>query len=163
MTAKEIELILVKHFDFRTNLIVPNVSWGWKLPYEADLVVLRPSGWAEEIEIKVCKGDIKADREKKWSQHWDKHFLKLWFAVPSNLSDCEFIPEHAGILSVHKNEHGHPRVVITRGARRNPVARKVTEKERQKLSELGCMRIWDLKTHISNMKNYSEQKKKGGC
>ncbi len=149
MITKQMELALVKHFNFRMNTIVPNVSWGWGLPYEADLVVLRPSGWADEIEIKTTKADIKADGCKKWSQHWDKHFLRLWFAVPIELSECEFIPEHAGIYSVDRLGTKWPKVITVRSAKRNPVARKVTDKERQKLLELGCMRIWDLKKHLS--------------
>ena len=52
LTAQDIERLVAAHFDHRANLIVPNVSWGWGLAYEADMVVVRPSGYAMEIEIK---------------------------------------------------------------------------------------------------------------
>ena len=45
-------------FNYRANLIVPNISWGLGL-HECDLLVLTSSGYATEIEIKVSKADLK--------------------------------------------------------------------------------------------------------
>jgi hypothetical protein len=99
VTSQDIEIAVADYFDYRRNLVVPNVSWGLGLLYEADMVVLRPSGFAVEVEIKVTASDIKADLKKK-HQHNSLLFRELWFAVPEHLAGNENIPQHAGILSV---------------------------------------------------------------
>jgi len=101
MTAQDVEIAVAKHFNYRTNVIVPNVYWGLGLRYEADLVVLRPSNWAIEVEIKVSASDIKADLRKA-HQHDSRLFKELYFAVPEELKNNPFIPDHAGILSASK-------------------------------------------------------------
>jgi hypothetical protein len=62
--ARDIEVAVANWYGHRANLIVPNVWWGWGMRYEADLVVLRPSGCVEEVEIKVTASDIRAERKK---------------------------------------------------------------------------------------------------
>jgi len=37
MKATDVELVLSDHFNYRQNLIVPNVYWGMNLLYEADM------------------------------------------------------------------------------------------------------------------------------
>jgi hypothetical protein len=64
VTAQDIEIAVAEHFNSRQNLIVPNVHWGWMLQYEADMVILRQSGYAVEVEIKVSAADIKRDLRK---------------------------------------------------------------------------------------------------
>lgn len=59
-TAKEIEIAIARYFGIRQNAIVPNVSWGLGFPYECDLLILRDSGFAIEIEIKISP--VKAVR-----------------------------------------------------------------------------------------------------
>lgn len=108
MNTKEVELAVVNYFGARKNLIVPNVSWGFKgLHYEADLVVISKSGYAIEIEIKVSRADLIKDK-KKWHSHDCKKFKKLYFAIPKKLlKDIEHIPEKAGILVCERIEHGN--------------------------------------------------------
>jgi hypothetical protein len=66
VTAKEIQKALALHFDYRANVVVPNCGFpGW----EADLVVLRPSGWLEEVEVKVSIADLKRDFTAKTLKH----------------------------------------------------------------------------------------------
>ena len=43
---------------------MPNISWGLGV-HEIDLFVVRPSGYAIEVEIKVSLSDFKADFNKK--------------------------------------------------------------------------------------------------
>lgn len=153
-TAQQIEIAVAKHFDYRQNLIVPNVHWGLGLPYEADLVVLRPSGWAVEVEIKVTSSDIKADLKKR-RQHDSNLFRELYFAVPECLIDNPNIPEHGGILSVYWytdkwHKDGWLKVRKVRDATRRKTATKWKPETRQKLCELAAMRIWALKQHLSD-------------
>jgi len=149
MTAQQVEIAVAKHFGYRQNLIVPNVHWGLNLPYEADLVVLRPSGWAIEVEIKVSAADIRADL-KKTRQHDSNLFRELYFAVPERLSTNTNIPEHAGILSVYEYKPGWLKVKMLRRSVLRKTATKWKPETRQKLCELAAMRIWSLKQHLSD-------------
>ena len=152
ITAQRIELVVAEHFCYRRNLIVPNVHWGLNLPYEADLVVLRPSNYAIEVEIKISASDIRADLKKR-RQHDSNLFRELYFAVPEELSENTNIPEHAGVLSIYEYKPGWLKVKKIR----NPALRKTAVKwkpeTRQKLCELAAMRIWSLKHHLSNIRN----------
>lgn len=151
-TAQQIEIAVAKHFGYRQNLIVPNVHWGLNLPYEADLVVLRPSSWAIEVEIKVTASDIKADTRKR-RQHDSNLFRELYFAVPESLSANTNIPEHAGILSVYWHKPGWLKVKKVRCAALRKTATKWKPETRQKLCELAAMRIWSLKQHLNDRRN----------
>jgi hypothetical protein len=143
-----VEVAVAKYFNPRRNLIVPNVWWGLGFNYELDLVVLTKCGYAYEVEIKVSRQDIKADLKKSHG-HSSKRISRLYFAVPSELSDDKNIPEDAGILSISLNADGRYGVRKIREAKRKD-ARIFTDKERLKLAELGTMRIWKLKSIINN-------------
>lgn len=68
MTANDITYRLSTYFRCYRNLVIPNYGNG--LIYgEGDLVVVRPSGWAEEIEIKVSIQDLKAEFKNKSMKH----------------------------------------------------------------------------------------------
>jgi len=143
--AHEIEIAVAKHWNYRQNLIVPNVSWGWGMRYEADMIVCHKSGYCEEVEIKVTAQDISADLRKK-HRHDDPRVKRLWFAVPEEIKDHPDIPIEAGILSVVR-AGGRLVAKAYRVAKIRQKARPATDKERLKLAELGCMRIWSLKKH----------------
>lgn len=148
ITSLDIEIATAKHFGWRQNVIVPNVHWGLGLHYEADLVVLRPSGWAIEVEIKISAADIRADLKKR-RQHDSNLFRELYFAVPECLAENANIPEHAGILSVYwHGAYGPWRVKKIRDAARRKTAHKWRPETRQKLYELAAMRTWSLKQHL---------------
>jgi hypothetical protein len=152
--TRDIEIAVARHFNPRQNVIIPNISWGWGLQYEADMVVLRSSGFAIEIEIKCIKSDIKADL-KKLHLHNSNKFRQLWFAVPEELANDPNIPHHAGILAIcsPKLDSKNYYVKTIRAAKLNKLARKIDEKETRKLLELGCMRIWSLKEKLLNKIN----------
>jgi len=174
ITTLEMECVLARNFDRRTNLIVPNVSWGM-FHYELDLVVLTPSGYATEIEIKVSKSDLKKDKEK-FHNHENDMIKTLYFAIPEYI-DSDFaltqIPYHAGLLVVYEVEIGSyqdvksteeyskilsgeieiPKKIIKRVKEiKKPVIKnnpyKWNDKERYELSRLGSLRIWGLKEKL---------------
>jgi hypothetical protein len=140
------------------NLIVPNVHWGMGLPYEADMVVLRPSGFAIEVEIKVTKSDIKADA-KKHHFHNSNLFREFWYAMPENIIDLELIHARAGVLAIceHKPSSStcisYHYIKTIRPPVLNKVAKQWDDQRRLKLAELGAMRIWALKSHIVGIAN----------
>ena len=69
----------------RSDIMVPNVSWGL-LPYEADFVVISKSGYMTEIEIKRSWEDFKADF-KKDHKHDDERVYKFAYCVPKSIRD----------------------------------------------------------------------------
>lgn len=148
ITAQDIEIAVARHFNYRVNIIVPNVYWGFGLRYEADLVVLRPSGWAEEIEIKITAADIKADLKKPY-HHDSPWFRKLWFAVPAMLAAHPDIPTNAGIMCLDPELH----ITVTRAPRISRNARRMTDSKIRTLLRLGCMRIWTLKSHLARQRS----------
>ena len=144
LNSTQIEKLVVRHFNPRANIIVPNVSWGL-LQYEADLVILRPSMYAIEVEIKTSKADIKRDLLKRHSHDSDL-FRELWFAIPEALKDDVNIPTKAGIMAVEKRRNGVGfQLRIVRRGTLNKYASKWTPTQKDKLLNLGCMRIWSLK------------------
>ena len=152
MKTKEVELAVATFFGIRQNLIIPNVSWGFAgLYYEADLVVVTKAGYAKEIEIKVSRGDLIKDKEKKHN-HGCQKFKELYFAIPKKLlKDIEHIPERAGILVCEKviydNNKIHYRTELKRPAKKN-FAEKLTLQDQYELARLGSLRIWDLKRKL---------------
>ena len=152
LTAQDVELAVASFFGIRENIIVPNVSWGlFRDNHEADMVILRQSGWADEVEIKVTSRDIKADLAKHHGcgHARPENMRFLWFAVPESLIGDENIPSDAGILGVY----GKGRVVrVVRPAKVRPGVRKLNETERVKLLRLGCLRIWMLKRHLQRVR-----------
>lgn len=144
----EIEESLSRYFDFRKNIIVPNISWGLGV-HECDIFVIRPSGYATEIEIKISKSDLLVDA-KKTHHHSSVKIREFYYAIPIKLLECiNDIPLHAGILVCERNENNN--IVYSklhRKAKINTDSRKLTDKEILKASHLGTMRIWSLKRKI---------------
>ena len=151
----EMEVAIAKYFNPRQNIIVPNISWGF-LSHEADLYIIRPSGYAVEVEIKISKSDFLADFKKKHN-HNDKgnHISEFYYAIPIKLYDecVNLIPKDAGILVCEKYyddimDRTYINVRTKRKAIRIKNAKKLTEKEISQISRLGSMRIWNLKNRI---------------
>lgn len=148
MKSCDIEIAVAKKFNFRRNIIVPNVSWGLLKYHEADLLIVTKSGYATEIEIKVSASDIRADLKKKHG-HVDHKIKYVYFAVPEELAGHADIPRHFGLISVSN----YGRCTILRRSESNRSAVKLTEKEINHLLHLGCMRIWLLKKKIIKLRN----------
>ncbi len=150
----EIELAVVKYYNMRKYIIVPNISWGFKC-HECDLFIINSSDYVTEVEIKRSKADLKKDVEKK-HQHKDDRIKYLYFAIPIELKDCiDLIPEHAGILlcEAHQTKKGwRYKCSVLRKAVGNNSSRKLTVDEKFKIMRLGVMRIWSLKDKIVKIK-----------
>lgn len=154
ITSVEIERVVAYKFGIRTNLIVPNISWGLGI-HECDLLIVSKSGYCTEIEIKVSKSDLIKDKEKKHGHNSDK-IKFLYFAIPDYLNTEEIIshiPEKAGILTIRDN--GRRLVVLKeREPQKNIKAVKLTDQEMYQVARLGALRLWSLKDNIINQKHY---------
>lgn len=152
-TTTEIELELSLYFDYRRNLVIPNVSWGFNI-HECDLLVLTGSNYLYEVEIKVSKSDLVKDGKKRHG-HIDRRnrIRKLYFAIPSKLARyIEYIPMRAGIIVVTTKG----RCYLIKKPLINKDAVKITADDRYTLARLGALRIWKLKRKLLKLK--SEEK-----
>ena len=144
----DIEIAVASYLNVRTNLIVPNISWGMFL-HECDLLVLTPAGYAWEIEIKTTRSDLIKDKKKRHG-HRNGKIKYLYFAMPDYLEHCvEHVPERAGVILVNDKlrcrTHRRPKF--------NKSAYRFSQDERYQVARLGSMRIWGLKKKLC--KSYS--------
>jgi hypothetical protein len=149
MRAIEIEYVVANMFGIRRNIIVPNACWGLGV-HECDLLIIRESGSAVEIEIKVSKSDLKKDAEKRHG-HLNKKIKQLYFAVPESLAEAciEYAPQRAGIITVEAwTTYPFGKATIRRKAVANKLAIGFTPEETQKAARLAAMRIWGLKEKL---------------
>ncbi len=152
------ELALSSWFDYRVNLIVPNVHWGMNM-HECDLLIVSKADYVTECEIKISRADLRADR-KKWHGHDGsiaRRVIKyLYFAVPEKLEEAalEFAPERAGIIVVREKDNVpgvypyHQKCRRIREPTVNKHASKMPDHERYKVARLGALRIWGLKRKL---------------
>ena len=158
INSTHLEIAVSNYFDYRQNIIVPNVSWGFYLPYEADVLILRPSGFVEEVEIKISMADLRRDKEKeKWKQNINTLVRRFWYCFPESMNKHlteihNSVPIFAGLL-VAEFDSNRNRFYIRqiRPAVVNVRAKKISDKEKLNLARLGCMRIWSLKRHRNEL------------
>jgi len=148
MNALDIETAIARFINPRINIIVPNIHWGFGLNYECDLLIIRPSYWAHEIEIKISIADIKKEKLKRSTAHGSNKIQKFSYAVPEAINHYKYLPLDCGLIVVRNN--GHCKTI--RPPKINKSARKLREDEVRKILHLGCMRIWSLKEKIINQK-----------
>lgn len=107
LTTPEVELCLVNPrrgaFPFTRYMVLPRSRWGIKeINHECDMLALSQTGTLHEIEIKVSKSDLLADKRKNHT-HKSKIIKRLWFAVPLQMVDFALIhiPVGAGLISCY--------------------------------------------------------------
>lgn len=146
----EMETAIANLFNYRKNLIVPNISWGIGI-HECDMLIVRiQTGLAIEVEIKRSKADLKADFKKEHN-HNDDRIKEFYYALPEELVESckELIPERAGLISIKLYRKKYKAEIIKK-AKINK-ARRLTEHESLRIAHLGTMRIWSLKNKINKL------------
>ncbi|MEE8428639.1 MAG: hypothetical protein V3S33_03965 [Gammaproteobacteria bacterium] len=148
ITTPEMEVALARWFDYRMNLIVPNVYWGFSSDmHECDLLIVSKAGYCTEVEIKITRADLRRDAKKSHG-HENKSIKYLYFALPDYLEHCqEFVPERAGIILVRPDvpDVWSPRCKRVRQPQCQKHAAKMSDSQRYKVARLGALRIWNLK------------------
>ena len=165
LTTLEMEIALANYFDLRRNIIVPNISWGFHI-HECDLLIIRPSGYLVEVEIKISLADLKKD-QKKYHGHRDRRIKALYFAIPEYLqSHVSLIPQRAGVLVLKEKSYFDCPDIIKQELKeykylkfeplRKPLintnADKIDERTQLKIARLGTLRIWSLKRKLLKFK-----------
>ena len=150
ITAIEIEYALSEKFDKRKNILVPNIQEGMGL-HECDVLMLRPTGYATEFEIKITKSDLAKDKKKDHG-HKSDMIKEMYYAVPYTILSYALgvLNKNYGVIAV-RYVNGEPQVEIKREPTLNPEARKWTDEERFNLARLGAMRIWKLKKTVIDL------------
>jgi hypothetical protein len=148
MKTLEMEIALANYFRFFQNIVVPNVSYGMGL-HECDLLIMTGTGYLIEVEIKVSKQDLLAERKKRHG-HRSNKIKKLYFAVPVFLADfaLEHIPDRAGLIVVYERWKGRYDCSVIKRAKSNEIAVSVDEAERYRLTRLGAIRLWSIKKKL---------------
>lgn len=101
----DIELALAEHFSWKKNIIAFNVlgvSGILPLFHECDMLVVSPSGYLTEVEIKRSFADFCADFKKKHRHESQVPLKEFIFAIPEDilqkvvekLSEERFIPTY---------------------------------------------------------------------
>ena len=152
-TTKEVELACIKHvWNGGSYLVIPNVKDGFFRKREADLLIITPSNYLFEIEIKISMADLKKDGQKKllpqdiYSN--DLRIKKKIFAIPEEMFNrhedkiVKLLPDYAGLWVVKKSG-GY--VVEKLKAKNKVNACKLSDKEKSILMRLGCLRLWGIK------------------
>ena len=156
ITTPEMECALANWFDYRMNLIVPNVHWGLNM-HECDLLIVSKAGYCTEVEIKISRADLRADKKKRHG-HRCARIKYLYFAVPEKLEAAaiEFAPSRAGIITVKPSmssmdprNDGSPRCKRIREPIVTVKPQPMPDSERYKVARLGALRIWGLKWRIA--------------
>ena len=170
VTCLELEIAVMKEFNFRQNLIVPNITnMMGLLPFETDMLVLTSSRFAYGFEIKTSKADLKADFKKR--QHTlfnefkngktglERYFGKFkyfYYAVPEQLKDeaLKLIPEFCGLWVYKKYEYPILPIFYKAKEPKKLFNYKWSEKQRYEVARLGTMRIYSLKQNILSKINH---------
>jgi hypothetical protein len=161
LSLEEIETALTKvqQFNIRSNIVVPNISWGF-LNHEADMIVMSKSGYLTEIEIKRSLSDLKADFKKE-HDHSDIRIKYFYYCVPESLlqNAIDLCMEHtrivSGIITYSENSkitfHPIPYHNVGTGfsQRQMQPHRALFLEEQLQIARLGCMRIWKLKEKLA--------------
>lgn len=150
LSVREIEdmIILKLHQGgVRSNLCVPNVSWGAGIDYEADLVVVSKAGYATEYEIKRSWTDFLADFKKGECAHKAPWVYRFAYVVPDNIIGkvLLFFKDRGGEIPavVGYTEDGQLKRYC--GSYEIKGGRKMFIEEQLNIARLGTLRYWSLR------------------
>ena len=160
LSVKDIQLAIRNSpwCDLRSDIIVPNVSWGL-LPYEADLIQVKKSNLVVEYEIKRSFEDFKKDFTK-YHTHDAQLIAYFYYVIPEKLIDKvrAFLINHFGSSEnspavLYYDENGGIHTMIDENHKEfgNPKRKnyvKITESEKATLGRLVSIRYWNAQNEI---------------
>lgn len=138
----------MESWDARKNVIVCNIQKGMDI-YECDVLLLRPTGYGVEFEIKLTRSDLMKDFKKE-HEHDHELVKEVYFTVPMDLVSVALkeVPIKYGVIGVRRDKEMNPVTEIVRESQINPAARQWTDSERMQLLRLGNMRALKLKKEL---------------
>lgn len=174
-TAREIgRAIFWNVFNGRHVVVVPDCQWTGA---ECDMLVVRNDLRLVDIEIKISRGDLKADAHKdKWfdmPNTWQSgsrpktprsHPAKIWkhyYCLPSEIWDDSLlasIQPASGILLIRSRDT-YPIVTIKRQAKPNREAKAIDAEDVCDIARLSQVRMWKAYDEIDSFHREREQPK----
>lgn len=164
VSCVEIEVAIMREFDFRRKLIVSGVTNMMGLvAFETDMIVLSESNYAYGFEIKTSRSDLRAEFKKRQHTHLEVmlngktgkeryygKFKYFYYAVPEQLKELalELIPPFCGLWVYRKPLH--PLLPKFYKAKEASMLfnYKWTIDQRYELARLGAMRVFALKEGV---------------
>ena len=158
-SVRDIQLMIhnSEYVDSRSDMCVPNVSWGL-LPYEADLLVCRKSGVCMEFEIKRSFEDFKKDFTKD-HKHDAFCISYFYYVIPEAIvkKALDLIREKIWLLYpavLYYTEDGHLRRALDDdgkpfGNEKRRQARNLNHEEMATLGRLASLRLWNDRNEFS--------------
>lgn len=154
LSVQEIEDILIRLHagGIRSNLCVPNVSWGMGIQYEADLLVVTKAGYCTEYEIKRSYADFLADMRKDESAHKAPWVYRFYYVIPASIRSkvLEYFKdkgeETPAIVCYYENGH----IDFCGGIPYVKGGRRMFLEEQLKIAKLGTMRYWNLRNKVGS-------------
>jgi hypothetical protein len=127
------------------------------LPAECDLLVIAPCLRYIDVEIKISRGDLKADRSKaKWWQspgialEWPRQVWKHYYAMPAAIWKPElvqFVHATSGVLLVHcQRANAKPRTWRVECVKRSKPCKNAPQagpESIRAIARLASLRMWD--------------------
>lgn len=169
-TEASIGAWLCRHTFQRKLLVVPNCYWTGD---ECDLLAVEPGLRLIDIEIKISRSDLKADRDKdkwwdrgfgsfrngKWesppatAKQWPRRIWKHYYAMPADIWKPELldaIPAASGVLLCRGE--GRPALIESiRKAKPNKEAKAISAADAIDIARLAGLRMWDALTAVERM------------
>lgn len=171
-------------FSHKHLILVPNCSWPGS---ECDLLVVTPNLRIIDVEVKISRADLKADRNKdKWFHHWDwkidgpweddgcyrrRHrqwptrVWKHYYCMPQDIWKPDLIHEinpFSGVLLIRDNPHRDSKdfyIFCERIAKPNREAQKIDAEDAIDIARLASLRMWDaFKTVDDLLRDRQEEK-----
>ena len=110
MNSSHIQNVLTGLFSNYEYRLMNSYIFGW----ESDFFAISKSGYSVEVEVKISKGDFKADYKKTHFSGKGKHHIltdkehqnkpnKFYFACPEGLIKLDDIDDNYGLIHIHGN------------------------------------------------------------
>ena len=151
MTEKDIQLKIYYNLTSLTPLpiVIPNV---YHFNWESDMLLLKPSGYLYEYEIKRTLSDFRADK-KKYYKHFlmkdnnnQRHSVRrnprlFYYVCPVDIIPLDQVPEYSGLIYVYENTW------MWKIIKKAPILKseKLSVEKMMKLSQKGVARYWKLR------------------
>jgi hypothetical protein len=163
------------HNTFKGALcVVPNTLWTG---YEADLLVVTKNLRALDVEVKISRTDLRADREKgKWRSsgmeridgryvfteprplEWPRSIFRHYYAIAAPVWRDELLADiqpASGVLTVELWETspanmraGVCRIDVKRRAKSNPAAEPLELSQVVDIARLASLRYWTARLEL---------------
>ena len=142
-------------FKNKMVLLIRNCYWTG---FETDLLGVTQCLRLVDVEIKISRSDLKADKHKdKWWYRpnwkapkepalWPRHVWKHYYCLPYDIwTDVLLadIPANSGVLLLVAGRHGEVSYIVRRAAKPNRDAKRLEAVDVINIARLANIRMWE--------------------